>query len=46
MSNQENGTCVPSTHVPPNKPKADDRTAEWVNAQHAHIEARGLLWQK
>jgi len=30
MSNQENGKLESDSNLPPTKPKADDKTAEWV----------------
>jgi len=46
MSNQDTWTCATVAHVQPTKPKADDKTAEWVNAQHTQLESGALLWQR
>jgi len=45
MSNQENGKFPTVGNFPPKKPEANDKTAEWVNAQHAQLEsgARSLV---
>jgi len=43
MSNQDTCTFVTVTNVQPTKPRADDKTAEWVNTQHTQLESGARL---